>query len=143
MTDLTILDAIAARLEAVTPPTGYALRNAWATPPESLPVVPAIVLFPGDDSVSIGNGNRTTVLTVAIRLYLLPIPRMEDKYRDLYTWRAWLRTAFDGAVTISGNAVQVAVTATTLGTDTYADQEYLTVEATAEVTVYDTVAFTA
>jgi hypothetical protein len=143
MTDLTILDAIATRLEAVTPPTGYALRNAWATPPESLPVVPAIVLFPGDDSVSIGNGNRTTVLTVAIRLYLLPIPRMEDKYRDLYTWRAWLRTAFDGAVTISGNAVQVAVTATTLGTDTYADQEYLTVEATAEVTVYDTVAFTA
>jgi hypothetical protein len=143
MTDLTILDAIAARLEAVTPPTGYALRNAWATPPESLPVVPAVVLFPGDDSISIGNGNRTTVLTVAIRLYLLPIPRMDDKYRDLYTWRAWLRTAFDGAVTISGNAVQVAVTATTLGTDTYADQEYLTVEATAEVTVYDTVAFTA
>jgi hypothetical protein len=46
-------------------------------------------------------------------------------------------------VTISGNAVQVAVTATTLGTDTYADQEYLTVEATAEVTVFDTVAFTA
>ena len=143
MTDLTILDAIATRLEAVTPPTGYALRNAWATPPESLPVVPAIVLFPGDDSVAIGNGNRTTVLTVAIRLYLLPIPRMEDKYRDLYTWRAWMRTAFDGAVTISGNAVQVAVTSTTLGTDTYADQDYLTVEATAEVTVYDTVAFTA
>jgi hypothetical protein len=143
MNDLTILDAIATRLEAVTPPTGYALRNAWATPPESLPVVPAVVLFPGDDSVTIGNGNRTTLLTVAIRLYLLPIPRMEDKYRDLYTWRSWLRTAFDGAVTISGNAVQVAVTATTLGTDTYADQEYLTVEATAEVTVYDTVNFTA
>ena len=143
MTDLTILDAIATRLAAVTPPTGYALRNAFATPPESLPVVPAAVLFPGDDSVTIGNGNRTTVLTVAIRLYLLPVPRMEDKYRDLYTWRSWLRTAFDGVVTISGNAVQVAVTATTLGTDTYADQDYLTVEATAEVTVYDTVAFTA
>ena len=143
MTDLTILDAIATRLEAVTPPTGYTLRNAWATPPESLPVVPAIVLFPGDDSISIGNGNRTTVLTVAVRLYLLPIPRMEDKYRDLYTWRAWLRTAFDGAVTISGNAAQVAVTGTTLGTDTYADQDYLTVQATAEVTVFDTVAFTA
>lgn len=143
MTDLTILDAIALRLETVTPPTGYTLRKAYATPPEGLPVTPAVVLFPGDDSVAIGNGNRTTVLTVAIRLYLLPIPRMDEKYRDLYTWRAWLRTAFDGAVTISGNAVQVAVTSTTLGTDTYADQDYLTVEATAEVTVYDTVAFTA
>jgi hypothetical protein len=143
MTDLTILDAIAARLTALTPPTGYALRKAYATPPESLPVVPAVILFPGDDSISMGNGNRTTVLTVEVRLYLLPIPRMDDKYRDLYTWRAWLRTAFDGAVTISGNAAQVAVTTTTLGTDTYADQEYLTVEATAEVTVFDTVAFTA
>jgi len=143
MTDLTILDAIAARLEAITPPTGYTLRNAWATPPESLPVVPAAVLFPGDDTITVGNGNRTTVLIVAIRIYLLPIPRMDEKYRDLYTWRSWLRTAFDGAVTISGNAAQIAVTSTTLGTDTYADQEYLTVEANAEVTVYDTVAFTA
>ena len=143
MNDLTVLDAIALRLATVTPPTGYTLRNAYATPPESLPVTPSIVLFPGDDSVTIGNGNRTTLLTVAIRLYLLPLPRMDEKYRDLYTWRAWLRTAFDGAVTISGNAVQVAVTSTTLGTDTYADQDYLTVEATAEVTVYDTVAFTA
>jgi hypothetical protein len=141
--DLTILDAIADRLQSVNPPSGYQLRAAHATPPESLPVVPAIVLFPGDDSISIGNGNRTTVLTVAIRLYLIPIPRMDEKYRDLYTWRAWLRTAFDGAVTISGNAAQVAVTTTTLGTDTYGDQEYLTVEATAEVTVFDTVAFTA
>ena len=143
MTDLTILDAIADRLASVNPPSGYTLRKVYATPPEGLPVTPAAVLFPGDDSITVGNGNRTTVLTVAIRLYLLPIPRMDEKYRDLYTWRAWLRTAFDGAVTISGNAVQVAVTATTLGTDTYADQDYLTVEATAEVTVYDTVAFTA
>ena len=143
MTDLTILDAIATRVEAATDPTGYTLRKCYATPPESLPVTPCAVLFPGDDAITIGNGNRTTVLTVAIRIYLLPIPRMDEKYRDLYTWRAWLRTVFDGAVTISGNAAQVAVTGTTLGTDTYADQDYLTVQATAEVTVFDTVAFTA
>jgi hypothetical protein len=143
MNDLTILDALATRLEAVTDPAGYILRKAYATPPENLPVVPCAVLFPGDDAITVGNGNRSTVLTVAVRIYLLPIPRMEDKYRDLYTWRTWLRTAFDGAVTISGNAVQVAVTATRLGTDTYADQDYLTVEADAEVTVFDTVTFTA
>ena len=143
MTDLTILDAIATRVEAATDPTGYTLRKCYATPPESLPITPCAVLFPGCDQISIGNGNRTTVLTVNIVIYLLPIPRMDEKYRDLYTWRAWLRTVFDGAVTISGNAAQVAVTGTTLGTDTYADQDYLTVQATAEVTVFDTVAFTA
>jgi hypothetical protein len=143
MTDLTILDAIATRVEAATDPTGYTLRKCYATPPESLPITPCAVLFLGNDQISIGNGNRTTVLTVNIVIYLLPIPRMDEKYRDLYTWRAWLRTVFDGAVTISGNAAQVAVTGTTLGTDTYADQDYLTVQATAEVTVFDTVAFTA
>ena len=143
MTDLTILDAIATRLEAATDPAGYTLRKAYATPPESLPITPVAVLFPGGDTITVGNGNRVTVLTVNIVIYLLPIPRMDEKYRDLYTWRSWLRTVFDGAVTVSGNAVQVAVTGTTLGTDKYADQDYLTVEATAEVTVYDTVAFTA
>jgi hypothetical protein len=143
VTDLTILDAIADRLASVNPPAGYTLRKVYATPPEGLPATPAAVLFPGGDQISVGNGNRTTVLTVNCVIYLLPIPRMDEKYRDLYTWRAWLRTAFDGAVTISGNAVQVAVTGTTLATDTYADQDYLTVQATAEVTVYDTVAFTA
>jgi len=143
MTDLTILDAIATRLEAATEPTGYTLRKAYATPPESLPITPVAVLFPGGDTITVSNGNRVTVLTVNVVIYLLPIPRMDEKYRDLYTWRSWLRSVFDGAVTISGNAVQVAVTGTTLGTDTYADQEYLTVQAVAEATVYDTVAFTA
>ena len=143
MTDLTILDAISTRLLAVTPPTGYTLRNAFATPPESLPVVPAVVLMPGDDTISVGNGNRSVVLAVNAVLYLAPVPRMDEKYRLLYTWRAWMRTAFDSAVTLSGNAVQVVVTSTTLGTDTYADQDYLTVTAALEVTTYDTVNFTA
>lgn len=143
MTDLTILDAMKTRLAALTPPTGYALRNVYATPPESLPVVPAIVLMPGEDSVSIGSGNRIVTLNVSVVLYLLPVPRMDEKYRDLYTWRSWLRDSFNGAVTISGNAAQVTVSSTTLGQDTYADQDYLTVTATAEVAVYEAVAYTA
>ena len=143
MTDLTILDAMKTRLAALTPPTGYALRNVYATPPESLPVVPAIVLMPGEDSVSIGSGNRIVTLNVSVVLYLLPVPRMDEKYRDLYTWRSWLRDSFNGAVTISGNAAQVTVSGTTLGQDTYADQDYLTVTATAEVAVYEAVAYTA
>ena len=143
MTDLTILDAMKTRLAALTPPTGYALRNVYATPPESLPVVPAIVLMPGEDSVSIGSGNRIVTLNVSVVLYLLPVPRMDEKDRDLYTWRSWLRDSFNGAVTISGHAAQVTVSGTTLGQDQYADQDYLTVTATAEVAVYETVAYTA
>lgn len=143
MTDLTILDAMKTRLAALTPPTGYAVRAVFATPPESLAVVPAIVLMPGEDSVSIGSGNRLVKLTVNIVLYALPVPRLDEKYRDLYTWRSWLRDSFNGSVTISGNAAQITITSTTLGQDQYADQDYLTVTATAEVAVYETVAYTA
>lgn len=143
MNDLDILDAMSERLLSVEPPLGYAIRAVHTTPPESLPAVPAIVLLPGNDVISTGSGNRTVVLTVNVVAYLLPIPRMDAKYRDLYTFRSWLRDAFNGAVTIGGEAVQVAVTGTTLGTDTYADQDYLTVTATAEVTVYEAIAYTA
>ena len=143
MNDLTILDAMKSRLEGLTPPTGYAVRAVYATPPESLPVVPAIVLMPGEDSVTTGSGNRLVTLSVNIVAYLLPVPRMDEKYRDLYTFRAWLRDSFNGAVTISGNAAQITITGTTLGQDQYADQDYLTVTATAEVAVYESVTYTA
>ena len=141
MKDLTILDAMAERLKSVEPPEGYSLRNVYATPQESLPVVPAIVFFPGDDTVSIGSANRSVTLTVNAVLYLTPIPRMDQKYRDLYTWRSWMRDAFNADVTIDGNAAQVTVTSTTLGTDTYADQDYLTVTAAVEVLVYEAIAY--
>ena len=143
MNDLTILDAMKSRLESLTPPTGYSVRAVFATPPESLPVVPAIVLMPAEDSVTTGSGNRIVTLSVNVVLYLLPVPRMDEKYRDLYTFRAWLRDSFNGAVTISGNAAQVTITSTTLGQDQYADQDYLTVTATAEVAVYESVTYTA
>jgi len=95
VTDLTILDAIADQLASVNPPAGYTLRKVYATPPENLPTTPSIVLFPGGDQISIGNGNRTTVLTVNIVIYLLPIPRMDEKYRDgghrYYTRHRYLR----------------------------------------------------
>lgn len=105
--------------------------------------MPAIVLMPAEDSVTTGSGNRIVTLSVNVVLYLLPVPRMDEKYRDLYTFRAWLRDSFNGAVTISGNAAQVTITSTTLGQDQYADQDYLTVTATAEVAVYESVTYTA
>lgn len=141
MNDLDILDAMADRIKSVVPPVGYSLRNVFATPPESLSVVPSIVFFPGDDTVSIGSGNRSVTLTVNAVLYLTPIPRMDQKYRDLYTWRSWMRDIFNADVTVNGEVAQATVTSTTLGTDTYADQDYITVSATVEVLVYEAIAY--
>jgi len=141
--DLDILDAMAAHLEALTPPTGYAVRNVYATPPDAIAVVPSIVLLPGSDSISYGAGNRTTTLTVSVVAYLQPAGGFERKYRDLFEFRSWLRDSFRTGLTLSGASVQVSVTGTALGTDTWADQDYLTCTATTEVTVAEIVAFTA
>lgn len=139
MNDLTIHQAVAARLAAATPPTGYALRAAHATPPDNLAVVPAAVCVPGGDTVTYGAGGaRTTVLTVTVTIYLNEVADMGRKYADLLTWRAWLRGVFDGQVQLNTAGVaQAVVSGTTLGTDTWADQTYITVSADLQVSVLE------
>ena len=139
MDDLTIHTAVAARLAAATDPAGYVLRNAYATPPDNLAVVPAAVCIPGGDTISYGTGgSRTTVLTVSVVIYLQDQADMARKYADLLTWRTWLRGVFDGQVQLNTAGVaQAIVTSTTLGTDTWADVTYLTVTAELQVSILE------
>lgn len=139
MDDLAIHTAVAARLAAATPPTGYTLRAAHATPPDNLAVVPAAVCVPGGDAVIYGTGgSRTTVLTVSVTIYLNEVADMARKYADLLTWRTWLRSVFDGQVQLNTAGVaQAVVSGTTLGTDTWADQTYLTVTAELQVSILE------
>jgi hypothetical protein len=139
MDDLAIHTAVAARLVAATPPTGYALRAAHATPPDNLAVVPAAVCVPGGDAITYGTGgSRTTVLTVSVTIYLNEVADMSRKYADLLTWRTWLRGVFDGQVQLNTAGVaQAVVSSTTLGTDTWADQTYITVSAELQVSILE------
>jgi hypothetical protein len=139
MDDLTIHTAVAARLVAATKPAGYALRAAHATPPDNLAVVPAAVCVPGGDSITYGTGgSRTTVLTVTVTIYLNEVADMSRKYADLLTWRTWLRSVFDGQVQLNTAGVaQAVVSSTTLGTDTWADQTYITVSAELQVSILE------
>jgi esterase/lipase len=63
---------------------------------------------------------------------------MARKYADLLTWRTWLRSVFDGQVQLNTAGVaQAVVSGTTLGTDTWADQTYLTVTAELQVSILE------
>lgn len=139
MNDLTIHQAVAARLAAATPPTGYALRAAHATPPDNLAVVPAAVCIPGGDSISYGAGGaRTTVLNVSVTIYTQDQADMARKYADLLTWRTWLRSVFDGQVQLNTAGVaQAIVTSTTIGTDTWAESTFLTITAELQVSILE------
>lgn len=139
MNDLTIHQAVAARLAAATPPTGYALRAAHATPPDNLAVVPAAVCIPGGDTITYGAGGaRTTLLTVNVVIYTQDQADLGRKYADLLTWRTWLRGVFDGQVQLNTAGVaQAIVTSTTIGTDTWADSTYLTITAELQVSVLE------
>ena len=145
MNDLTIHEAVAERLRSVNPPAGYALRAAHATPPDNLAVVPAAVCIPGGDTITYGTGgSRTTVLTVTVVIYLQDQADMARKYADLLTWRTWLRGVFDGQVQLNTAGVaQAIVSSTTLGTDTWADQTFLTVTAELQVSILEGVNVTA
>ena len=141
MNDATILAGLAAHLTAATPPTGYTLRQVHTFPPDNLAVVPAVVLIPGDDSISYGASNRQVVLTINATVYIQPQADLGRKYADLMAWRTWLRDSLIDGVTLDGTATvaQASVTSTAIGTDTWADQDYLTISATVEVAVVEAI----
>jgi hypothetical protein len=133
--DRTIIAGLAAHLTAKTPPTGYVLRTVHAFPPDNLAVVPAAVIIPGDDSIAYGASNRQIALTLNVVIYIQPQADLGRKYADLMTWRTWLRDSLIDGVTLNGTdaVAQASVTSTTIGTDTWADQDYLTISASVEI----------
>ena len=141
MNDATILAGLAAHLTASTPPTGYTLRQVHTFPPDNLAVVPACVLIPGDDTISYGASNRQVVLTINATVYIQPQADLGRKYADLMAWRTWLRDSLIDGVTLDGTSTvaQASVTSTAIGTDTWADQDYLTISATIEIAVVEAI----
>ena len=141
MNDATILAGLAAHLTAATPPGGYTLRQVHTFRPDNLAVVPAVVLIPGDDSSSYGASNRQVVLTINATVYIQPQADLGRKYADLMAWRTWLRDSLIDGVTLDGTSTvaQASVTGTAIGTDTWADQDYLTISATIEIAVVEAI----
>ena len=139
MNDQAILAGLAAHLSGKTAPTGYTLRQVHTYPPDNLAVVPACVLIPGDDSIGYGAAARTVTLTINATVYIQPQADLGRKYADLMAWRSWLRDSLIDGVTLDGTdtVAQASVVSTTMGTDTWADQDYLTISATIEVSVVE------
>ena len=143
--DATVIAGLAAHLTAATPPTGYALRAVHAYPPDNLPVVPACVIVPGDDTVAYGASNRQVVLTLNATIYIQPQADLGRKYADLMVWRTWLRDSLINGVTLDGtdSVAQASVVSTAIGTDTWADSDYLTISASIEVACVEAIATSA
>lgn len=145
MNDQTVLAGLAAHLTAKTPPTGYTLRQVHTYPPDNLAVVPACVLIPGDDAITYGASARTVTLTINATVYIQPQADLGRKYGDLMAWRSWLRDCLIDGVTLDGTdtVAQASVVSTTMGTDTWADSDYLTISATIEVSVVEAISTSA
>lgn len=144
MNDLAVAQALAARATAAAAPAGYAsVRQASAVPLDSIAATPSVLVLPGGDSIETGGQTRRTTLTYTVRLYLEPIGDIARRTQALYAYRSWLRDLYNGAVTLSGQVDQAAVTGTSLGTDEVAGIDYMTVEATVECVKQEAVSFTA
>lgn len=139
--DTAIITALAAHITAGGAPSGYNLRAVHATPPDNLSVVPAVVIVPSSDSITYGAAVRTVTLTLQVTAYLLPQADMKRKYADLLVWRTWLRDLLIDGVTLDGTSgvAQASVTQTSIGTDTWADADFLTVTAQVEVACVESI----
>lgn len=143
--DATVIAALAAHLSAATPPTGYTLRQVHAYPPDNLAAVPAAVIIPADDSINYGAANRQISLNLTATVYLQPQADLARKYADLMAWRTWLRDSLIDGVTLDGTdaVAQASVVSTSIGTDQWADQDYLTVTASIVISAVEAISASA
>ncbi len=143
--DKTVIAGLAAHLRAKSAPAGYTLRVVHDFPPDNLAVVPAAVIIPGDDTIGYGASNRQITLTLNVVMYVQPQADLGRKYQDLMTWRTWLRDSLIDGVQLDGTAdvAQASVTSTNIGTDTWGDQDFLTITATVEIAAVEAIATSA
>ena len=134
MNDATVIAALGAHIRAATPPTDETIRVVYDYPPESPGAVPAVVIYPGSDSVAYGAANRRTTLQLSAVLYL-PLVEYARSYARIATLRAWMRDLLLDAVLLNGasGVSQASVTATSVDTTDYGDAPMMSVSSTIEV----------
>ena len=134
MNDATVIAALGAHLRASTPPTGETIRVVYDYPPESLGAVPAIVIYPGADSIAYGAANRRTSLQLQAVLYL-PLVEYARSYARIATLRAWMRDSLLDGVLLDGTSgvSQASVTGTVVDSTDYADAPFISLSANIEV----------
>ena len=134
MNDATVIAALGAHLRAATPPSGETIRVVYDYPPESLGAVPAIVIYPGSDSIAYGAANRRTTLQLQAVLYL-PLVEYARSYARIATLRAWMRDSLLDGVLLDGTSgvSQASVTGTVVDSTDYADAPFISLSANIEI----------
>ena len=134
MNDATVIAALGAHIRNATPPTGETIRVVYDYPPESLGAVPAVVIYPGSESVAYGAANRRTSLQLSAVLYV-PLVEYARSYARIATLRAWMRDLLlDGVLLDGANGVsQASVTGTVVDTTDYGDAPFIALTANIEV----------
>lgn len=134
MNDATVIAALGAHLRAATPPSGETIRVVYDYPPESLGAVPAIVIYPGSDSIAYGAANRRTTLQLQAVLYL-PLVEYARSYARIATLRAWMRDSLLDGVLLNGTSgvSQASVTGTVVDSTDYADAPFISLSANIEI----------
>jgi hypothetical protein len=129
--DSSVASAIAARVATVSVASSVAaIRGATAAPPDKLAVLPYAVVLPSSDRVEHYASARKIVCYFTVRLYLGSPQDFARRFPALHTYRTALRDIFVGDVTLGGLVDLASVESTRIGADSYAGDDYVTVEAT-------------
>ena len=133
MSDFTaIASALAGRYTAaqLTAPTGYrTIRLSTYTPPEGLPPLPCVLVFPPEDGAyDTGNGTRTGAHTWVVRFYY---DQAGDLARQGAALLAWAPVLFDQlrlSAQLGGLVASARLSSYKIGYFGYAGEEYAGIE---------------
>jgi len=129
--DADIAAAVASRVATVTvASTVPAIRGATAAPPDKLQILPYAIVVPSNDSITYYASSRQVACYFTVRLYLGSPTDFARRFPALHAYRSALRDIFIGDVTLNGLVDLASVESTRIGADSYAGDEFVTVEAT-------------
>ena len=127
-----IATALAARYAAaqMTAPTGYsAIRLSTFQPPEDVPPLPCVIVFPPElGTFESGNGTRTGAHDWTVRLMYDQAGDLARQSAALLLWASVFVDQLKASVTLSGTVVTAVLTGYRIGFFSYADKMYAGIE---------------
>jgi len=129
--------AIAARFASgiLAPPAGYAaIREATATPPQALGMLPALVVFLDDGELITAHGERAGGIDYLARFYYVQTADIPREGAALLAWASVLVDALKGSVQLGGRVARATVDGFTVGLLPYADLPHAGIELRVHVT---------
>jgi len=126
-----IASALAARLGAITPPSGYdAIQQATHLLPNGIVNTPTVLVFPPEIDSTFSGHKRSTDMVFPVRFFIAMTSDRPRALTELYAWQEGLFDQLEGLydLGLAPPVTHAVILSMSAGTGEYAEKDYAVIE---------------